>query len=78
VQKHRIGHKATSPSPSARAVAQGSPDSVQADTTVDTWTEEARVCARRMRWTRREGGMSGVAGEGGKHDDSGKMPRGRG
>lgn len=69
-RKHRTGHSGTSPSPSPTAAAQGSPDSAaDAAAAAGAGEEEARVCARRsesvarrMRWTRREGGMPGVAG----------------
>jgi hypothetical protein len=58
-----------SPSSSVRVATQGSPDYVQTDTAADMGTEEARVCARSMRWTRREGACRASPARGGRHDD---------
>jgi hypothetical protein len=63
-----------SPSSSVRVATQGSPDYVQIDTATDMGTEEARVCARRMRWTRREGACWASPARGGRHDDLLKFP----
>lgn len=69
MRKHRIGHREMSPSSSVRVATQGSPDYVQTDTAADMGTEEARVCARRMRWTRREGACRASPARGGSQGD---------